>query len=240
MTIEIFEVGGCIRDELMGQHTKDVDFTVIAPSFDAMRQHLVAEGFKIHVETEQFHTIRAGVPKGHPLRERTKDADFVWARKEGPSSDGRHPDWVEPGTLHDDLARRDFTMNAVARDVNGDLIDPFGGIVDIERRELNFVGDPMERIHEDGLRVMRGFRFMVTKGVSPSRPTFDALHSREAASMLRRVSKERIKDELDKMFMFDPCHAVTIVGNLSPLHKQAIFSGPNGPLRMMATLKSRL
>src|SRR5690606_30256826 len=113
--IQMFEVGGCVRDDLLGIPTKDVDFTVVAPSFDAMRDHLIREGFRIHVESPEFVAIRAGVPEGHPLRERTKDADFVLARKDAPTGDGRRPDFVEPGTLMDDLARRDFTVNAMAR-----------------------------------------------------------------------------------------------------------------------------
>ena len=127
--IHFFEVGGCVRDSLLGRNTKDIDFTVVAPSFGAMRQHLLNEGFTIHVENPEFQTIRCGVPEGHVLRKRTKDADFVWARHEGPYSDGRHPDWVEPGTLLDDLERRDFTVNAIARGVDGHIIDPFDGQV---------------------------------------------------------------------------------------------------------------
>src|SRR4051812_1141546 len=102
MTIKFYEVGGCVRDELLGIPSKDIDFVVIAPSFEAMRAHLLAEKFKIFVEKQEFVTIRASVPPGHPLRQRTRDADFVLARKDSPTSDGRRPDYVEPGTLEDD------------------------------------------------------------------------------------------------------------------------------------------
>lgn len=130
--VVLFEVGGCVRDDLLNIPTKDIDFVAIAPSFDALRQHVLDEGFKIFIERPEFGTIRVSVPKNHPLRKKVKDADFVLARKDGPSTDGRRPDFVEPGTLCEDLARRDFTVNAMARAVGSDIIiDPFNGQRDL-------------------------------------------------------------------------------------------------------------
>lgn len=236
MTVEMFEVGGCVRDALMGRESKDVDFVVLAPSFDAMRAALVADGFKVHVEKPEFVTIRAGVPAGHPLRERTKDADFVLARKDSATGDGRRPDFVEPGTLLDDLARRDFTVNAIARAQDGTLIDPFGGVEDIAARVLRFVGDPAERITEDGLRVLRGFRFMVTKGLTPAEGTLAALVSPLAVEMLAKVSVERIREEVERMFTFDTLATLDMVAHVMPPEMQeAIFSRG---LRLSATLKA--
>jgi tRNA nucleotidyltransferase/poly(A) polymerase len=202
--MEFFEVGGCVRDSLMGVDSKDVDFTVIAPSFEAMKERIEEEGFKIFLEAPQFFTIRAGVPKDHPLRARTNDADFVWARRDSATSDGRRPDAVFPGTLMDDLARRDFTMNAIARvPLTEELIDPFGGELDIANSVIRFVGKPADRIREDGLRVMRGLRFMITKDMELEDATADAMHSDLAVEMLRIVSLERIQIELNKMLDWD-------------------------------------
>lgn len=202
--MELLEIGGCVRDELMGVSSKDVDFVVIAPSFEAMRERIVEEGFTIFLDTPEFFTIRAGVPKDHPLRARTRDADFVWARKDSATSDGRRPDFVEPGTLLDDQARRDFSMNAIARDpFTGELIDPFGGVQDIKDGIIRFVGRPEDRIREDGLRVMRGFRFMITKGMTLDSLTAEAMHSDLAIEMLGKVSIERMQVELDKMLNHD-------------------------------------
>lgn len=214
-----FEVGGCLRDELMGKSTKDIDFVVLAESFAAMEDMLVEEGFHVHTRKPEFATIRCGVPKGHPLRARTKDADFVLARKDAPSSDGRHPDFVEAGTLEDDLARRDFTMNAIARDpLTGEFIDPHGGVRDISIMKLRFVGDPIQRITEDGLRVLRGFRFVVTKGVTPTVETHQALVSDTAIEMLARPSMagERFEEEIAKMISFDHNEAVHILNFVMP------------------------
>jgi len=233
--IEIFEVGGCVRDEILGLSTKDVDFVVIAPSFDHMRDHLIAEGFKIYLEKPEFTTIRCGVPKDHPLRERSKDADFVLARKDGTYSDGRRPDFVEPGTLEDDLERRDFTVNALARNpITGAIIDPFGGLKDLECKRLKFVGEPMDRIREDGLRVMRGLRFMITKGLEPTYETWDALLSQEAAEMLRKVATERIREELEKMLAHDTLKSLHLLHKMHLHFLKAVF---RDGLRLSATLK---
>lgn len=234
-TIEMFEVGGCVRDEFMGKRSKDVDFVVLAPSFDAMRAELVRRGFTIHAEKPEFVTIRAGVPKGDPLRERTKDADFVLARKDGPTADGRRPEFVEPGDLMDDLARRDFTVNAIARAVDGRIIDPFGGRADIEFRRLRFVGDPVERITEDGLRVLRGFRFMVTKGLTPTDETLEALTRPLATEMLAKVSTERIREEVERMLAFDTLTTLDILSHTMPVEMRGVVF--SGGLRLSAIMK---
>jgi len=234
MEFDTFLVGGALRDEFMGIKSKDHDFVVLAPSFDAMREAILADGFTVHTEKPEFVTIRAGVPKDHPLREHAKDADFVLARKDSTTSDGRRPDFVEAGTLMDDLARRDFTVNALARNaVTGELHDPFDGLIDIESRILRFVGTPEDRIREDGLRVLRGFRFMVTKGLKPSSHTRVALVSELAIEMLGAVSVERIREELERMFAHDTLRTLNIFGRVPENMQRAIF---RDGLRLSATL----
>lgn len=236
MTVKLFEVGGCVRDDFLGVPVKDIDFVAVAPSFDALRQHVLDEGFKIFIEKPEFGTIRVSVPKDHPLRAKVKDADFVLARKDGPSTDGRRPDFVEPGTLEEDLARRDFTVNAMARDpLNpAEVIDPFNGQRDLRRKILRFVGNPEERIKEDGLRVLRAFRFEVTKGLSPADETYLATRSRLASKMLWCVSIERVREELEKMFQHDTQASLMLLSGLSEHMMEAIF---REGLRLSATLK---
>lgn len=240
-TLALFEVGGCVRDGLLGFPTKDVDFTVVLAGVPAnvnpfafMVDHLVGQGFTVHQERPEFVTVRAGVPVGHPLRERTKDADFVLARRDGASTDGRRPDFVELGTLEDDLARRDFTVNALARSEDGTLVDLHGGVVDLEARTLRFVGDPAARVSEDGLRVLRGLRFMLTKGLEPTVDTWDVLNSQLAADMLGCVATERVRDELERMFVFDTLGTLDLLGELEPRVRRALF--PEG-LRLSATMR---
>lgn len=234
--MRFYEVGGCVRDSLLGVPSKDVDFVVVTElGFEGMRKHLVDQGFRIFLENPEFVTIRAQVPAGHPLRARTRDADFVLARLDGPSSDGRRPDFVEPGTLRDDLSRRDFTVNALARDpITGEIIDFFGGQDDLAASTLKFVGDPMTRINEDGLRVMRALRFVITKAFLMEERTHEAVCSPEAAVMLECVSVERVREELEKMLAFDTLAALDLLAGTPAWTRRAIF---RDGLRLSATLK---
>ncbi len=242
MTFQFFEVGGCVRDHLLGIESKDVDFAVVAPSgafqnaqiaFFALSRYLKENDFHVFLETPKFLTIRARVPKNHPLSARTSVADFVLARKDGPSSDGRRPDFVLPGTLMDDLSRRDFTMNAIARDVEGNFIDPFGGVDDVANSIIRFVGDPVQRISEDGLRVVRALRFSITKNFEFHQDTWDAVNSDFAASMILSVSPERIREELNKMFAQDTVGSLNLLGVLNQTLVQNLF---RGGLNLQATL----
>src|SRR4051812_36297006 len=115
MTVHLYEVGGHVRDSLLGIKSKDIDFAVEAESFMELFNWLNAQKFDIFLITEEYGTIRARFPKGHVNAGLT--ADFVLCRKDGNYSDGRRPDSVSPGTIFDDLARRDFTVNAMARDL---------------------------------------------------------------------------------------------------------------------------
>lgn len=236
--MKFFRVGGCNRDFLMGFPTKDIDFAVECESFDELIEHVESRGFEIFGDPKpEFLTLRAKVPKNHPLFAETKVADFVMCRKDSAGSDGRRPDFVTPGTIFDDLARRDFTMNAIAKDMEtGEFIDPHNGIEDIENSVLRFVGDPMERIREDGLRVLRGFRFIVTRDIEIIHATtFGAMLSPLATEMLHKVSVERIREELNKMLKSDFFKTMEILNHvMGPEMLEAIF---RDGLRLEATLK---
>lgn len=225
--IRLYEVGGCVRDSFLGLKSKDVDFSAEAPSLEFLESSLAEAGFKIFKVNPPTLTVSAGVPKDHPLRERTNAADFVLCRKESSESDGRRPDHVEPGDIYDDLARRDFTVNAIAIDCeSGVVIDPWDGLSDLETRTLRFVGDPEQRIKEDGLRVMRAFRFMITKGLDPDWDTWNALRSDLAEEMLRvpTVNVDRRREELKKMFKHDTLKSIRLIAELPKGIQDAMFS----------------
>jgi tRNA nucleotidyltransferase (CCA-adding enzyme) len=207
MEVQLFRVGGCVRDHLLGIPCDDIDFVAVVEgsktidaAFAEMIRHVKWDlGLSVvsALVNREHVTIKALVPKGHALRSECGDVDVVLARIDGPSSDGRHPDWVKAGSLGDDQARRDLTINSICQDAEGALIDPFDGQGDIRARIIRFVGDPMTRIREDGLRVLRALRFAITKGFAI-----------EAADNLRGCSSERIQKELNKMLRHD--HVATI------------------------------
>lgn len=215
--MKIYEVGGAVRDELMGIASKDVDYAVETGSFNEMVTALGDMGFTFYLMKPEFFTVRAMAPKGSKLGAKHKVVDFVLCRKDGPSTDGRRPDYVEAGTILDDLARRDFTINAIAKDMDtGEIIDPHGGVRDIEDKVLRFVGDPLNRIEEDGLRVLRAIRFWATKDLTFHPDTLQAIRSVRAIEMLEKVTIERVREELHKMFTHNTVrsmYALSVLGN---------------------------
>lgn len=196
MSVKIYMVGGAVRDSIMGLPTsKDMDYAVEAGSYAEMRDHILASGGTIWQEREQYLTIRAKMPQ-------LGDADFVLCRKDGFYSDGRRPDYVEIGTIYDDLARRDFTMNAIAKDVEANtIIDPFHGQEDILHRRIVCVGIPKDRFEEDPLRMLRAIRFSITKGFVIVVTTECCLNDSELTrKLVETVSIDRVRDELTRCF----------------------------------------
>lgn len=249
---EAFIVGGFVRDaeraRLAGappHKAHDVDFMIAGPaSFAAMCAGLEASGFKIHKRDEETLTARSQVPAHMTmLRALSKDADFVLARAESSASNGRRPDVVEVGTLETDLARRDFTVNAMARDLaTGALIDLHGGLDDLATNTLRFVGDPMERIREDALRILRAWRFAIVKGFTLAPETRAALMSGEAARLLvalkpdgkRAVPVDRVRQEVEQMFRADTLESLRLVTGMPDHTRRAVFSDG---LRLSATVR---
>lgn len=242
--MEIFEVGGCVRDELLGIESDDIDFTVVIgetknksvdQGWSEMLSWLNDQGFKIFLETKECFTVRAKFPKGH--KREGLVADFVMARKEVGVIDGTRKPILELGTLEDDLRRRDFTMNAIAKDSEGRFIDPFGGISDIER---NLIRTPLPRaldtLLDDPLRMIRAIRFSITKGFDIDDFIVHHMFSKEVISKLRQVvSQERIQVEVTKMMKFDSIKTIKVLSEMPESLLKIIFS--NGMWLMPTTKK---
>ncbi len=180
-------VGGCVRDSLMERPVHDHD---IASS--ALPQQ-VTEIFSSEtvIPTGIKHGTVTLLLEGTPY-------EITTFRIDGDYSDSRRPDSVEfTRNIRDDLARRDFTMNAMAMDINGNIFDPFGGKEDIRSGIIRCVGDPVKRFTEDALRILRGIRFASQTGFTIEKNTSDAILSLK--ERLSNVSYERIRDELDKL-----------------------------------------
>lgn len=231
MSINFFQVGGCVRDSLMGIKPHDIDFAVEAPSFEDMLEAVERRCSKVFRDADgvpvgaEFFTLRGIDPNIGPV-------DFVWAREDGPSSDGRHPDWVKPGDIFADLARRDFACNAIAITDSGEIIDPHDGQHDIEHRTLRFVGTAEDRLREDALRAFRGVRFEITKGFHLDFNARAAI-DRMTPDQFDAVSTERIREELLRCFAHDTAASLRCLRDFPVLFDLALDRG----LWLMPTMK---
>ena len=210
---KFYEVGGCVRDEILGLKSKDIDYVAV-PSDDLLKDvssahtmfgilegYLKEEGFELFLVTPDCFTIRAKFPKNHKYQ---GVADFVMARKEiGYIPDTRQP-IIVPGTLYDDLERRDFTLNALAKDEDGNIIDMFDGMWALENKLLITPQTAWTTMLDDPLRLLRAFRFSITKGFDISPRIWETCHVDEIVEKLDKVvSQERIRDEVFKMMKHD-------------------------------------
>jgi tRNA nucleotidyltransferase/poly(A) polymerase len=212
MNFRTYLVGGAVRDEVLGIPCKDLDYVMLAPSFEAMRDHLVNEQrCTIFIEKPEFLTIRCK----HPV---LGCVDFACARKDGNYTDGRRPDTTTIAeTLEQDLARRDFTCNAMAKSLeHGRILDPFGGLRDLEQGLLRAVGSARARLDEDKLRAFRAVRFAVTKNLRIDHEIGNAIDSLTYDSF-DAVSTERIREELLKMFRIHAKRSFNFLSNDFPV-----------------------
>jgi tRNA nucleotidyltransferase/poly(A) polymerase len=169
--------------------------------FGVLTEFLRLDGFEIFLITEDCFTIRAKFPKGHQYQ---GVADFVMARKEIGYIPGTRQPMVLPGTLYDDLLRRDFTLNALAKDSDGKIIDFFDGIWALENRILLTPQDASITMLDDPLRLLRAFRFSITKGFDISPRIWETCHMESVVDKLENVvSQERVRDEIFKMTKHD-------------------------------------
>lgn len=180
-------VGGCVRDLLLGRVPGDWDVATSA------RPEQVQELFS--------HTIPTGVRHGTvTVVEAAMAIEVTTFRRESGYGDARHPDAVSFDTnLMGDLARRDFTVNAMALGEDGTVIDPFGGRGDLSRRLIRAVGDPVLRFSEDALRILRGVRFAAQLDFEIEGDTAAAME--QCACLTDKVSAERIRTEVEKTLL---------------------------------------
>ncbi len=175
-------VGGCVRDMLRGEKVNDWDVATTA------LPKKVQDTFRRVIPTGIDHGTVTVLWKGESF-------EVTSLRGEGAYSDGRRPDNVVfVGNIEQDLARRDFTVNAIAYDpVDGQVVDPFDGLTDMRNRVLRAVGNPTARFREDGLRILRGARFVATLEFELEEETEAAFGS--ALDTFRKVSPERVREE---------------------------------------------
>ncbi|WP_294329837.1 CCA tRNA nucleotidyltransferase [uncultured Sphingomonas sp.] len=183
-------VGGAVRDALLGTPVADLDIaTALSP--DEVIARLRAAGIRAVPTGIEHGTVTAVLESG-PVEVTTLRRDV--------STDGRHATVAFTNDWREDAARRDFTMNALYADPrDGTLFDYFGGLEDLAARRVRFIGDPLRRIAEDHLRILRFFRFLARFGDTPDAEGLDACTAR--AKDLMALSRERIRDELLKLLV---------------------------------------
>ena len=193
--LEAYVIGGYVRDIFLNRHSKDIDIVAVGSGIELAKA--VARKLGKRATLSVFKNFGTAQVKAGDL-----ELEFVGARRESYSHDSRKP-IVEDGTLEDDQNRRDFTINALAlclnKDRYGELIDPFGGLDDMEDLIIRTPLDPDITFSDDPLRMMRAVRFATQLGFFIDPDTFDAIiRNRERISI---ISKERIVDELNKIML---------------------------------------
>lgn len=195
LAVEVYLIGGFVRDKIIGRPTKDADIVCMGDGIALA--HKVAEKFNPKPAVAFFKTFGTAQIKINDF-----EVEFVGARKESYSYDSRKPE-VVPGSLEDDQNRRDFTINALAISLNkadfGKLIDPFGGLLDIKQQNIQTPLDPLQTFSDDPLRMMRAIRFATQIGFTIHAETFQAIV--DNAHRIKIVSQERITDELNKIML---------------------------------------
>ncbi|MDE7096523.1 MAG: CCA tRNA nucleotidyltransferase [Muribaculaceae bacterium] len=193
MGLEVYVVGGYVRDLLLGRSSADLDFVTVGSGIELARAVSSRLGRKGKL------TVYATYGTAQ-IKHRDRELEFVGARKESYTRNSRNP-IVEDGTLDDDQKRRDFTINAMAICLNadrfGDLVDPFGGVADLEAKLIRTPLDPDITFSDDPLRMMRAVRFATQLEFDILPETFEGI--RRNAGRISIITKERINDELGKI-----------------------------------------
>ena len=193
--VEAYVIGGYVRDIYLNRPSKDIDIVAVGSGIELAKRVAAKLGRRANLSI--FKNFGTAQVKCGDL-----ELEFVGARKESYSHDSRKP-IVEDGTLEDDQNRRDFTINALAlclnKDRYGELVDPFGGLDDMDDLTIRTPLDPDVTFSDDPLRMMRAVRFASQLGFFIDPDTFDAIiRNRERISI---ISKERIVDELNKIVL---------------------------------------
>lgn len=197
MGVKVFAIGGYIRDKIIGRESKDIDIVCLGDGIQLAE--LVASRFIPSPSVNVYSRFGTAMVKHKEL-----EIEFVGARKESYRLDSRKP-IVASGSLEDDQLRRDFTMNAISISLNeenfGEIIDPFDGMKDIERKIIRTPTSPEQTFSDDPLRMMRAIRFanQLSYTIEPS--TYQGIIN--SNSRIKIVSKERITAELEKIMQCD-------------------------------------
>jgi len=233
-SIEIYEVGGSLRDlHIKGERSGDRDHCVVASSFDVMRYTLNALGYEIKHEIPERHTLKCKNPIDGQVD------DFVLCRTGEKYINGTLV-YSEPGSLFQDLERRDFTINAIARNILDQVVvDYFGGLADCKYRRLRCIGNATERLIEDPRRIMRALRFIVQCDLSADRELTLSLFDDNVLDYLNHPRyRNYIVKELNKCLQYDVIRTMDALSYFTDLSK-ILFSEKGHNLNLLSNSKQR-
>lgn len=218
---DAFIVGGCVRDSILGREPNDWDVTTNALPQD------IKDIFDKTYDTGIKHGTVSVAVNGENI-------EVTTYRIDGNYSDHRRPDIVEfTSSLKEDLARRDFTVNAIAYHPEKGLIDPFNGLKDIENKLLKAVGNAENRFNEDALRMLRTVRFSAQLNFTIERATYAAI--KKCSDLIRKVSSERIRDELTRILIsqnpmhFNYLYETGLLQYIIPEFESCYYTPQNNP-----------
>ena len=199
---DAYAVGGCVRDLLLKQEPNDWDITTKA------KPEEIQKIFPDNFYENKFGTVTV---KAKSKKENLKEIEITTYRTEQSYTDKRHPDKISfTFNVEEDLSRRDFTINALALNKKGELLDLFDGQKDLDNKIIKAVGNAKERFNEDALRMIRAIRLAIILGFKIEPKTLKAIQ--EDAGLIQFIAKERIRDELVKMIMSDnPDQAISLL-----------------------------
>ena len=216
-----YVVGGCVRDACLGLEPHDYDICTAA--LPEQTEAVFAE-FPLVLAGKKHGTVGVVTELGV--------VEITTFRTEGGYQDNRHPDWVKfVGSVEEDLARRDFTVNAMAYSPKRGFADPYGGQADLKQKLLRAVGDPKQRFQEDSLRILRGVRFAVGYSLAVEPATESAMQTQ--AQLMDNLARERVFDELCKLLPLvsaeDLCRFAPILAAVIPELKPMIGFDQHSP-----------
>lgn len=222
-SFEAFVVGGCVRDSIIGRDPQDWDIATSA------KPQEVKGLFPKTVDTGLQHGTVTVLINKQPY-------EITTYRIEGKYINNRKPETVEfTNSIEEDLSRRDFTINAMAYNPAKGLVDPFGGLCDIDAKQIKAVGNALHRFEEDALRMLRAVRFSAQLGYRIEKQTFEAIHYH--CKLIHNISGERIRDELTKTLLANPMSFETlqstgILKEILPELDQCFATQQNHPYHM--------
>jgi poly(A) polymerase len=204
MQVEVYVIGGFVRDKIIGRPTSDADIVCVGNAIDLANEVAMMYSPKPAVAIyKNFGTAHFKIPMGEKSIGML-DVEFVGARRESYRASSRKPDIV-PGTLEDDQNRRDFTINALAVSLNkndyGQLADPFNGLRDLAEKRIHTPLEPLMTFSDDPLRMLRAIRFAAQLNFQIDPETFSAII--QDSERIRIISQERITEELNKIIATD-------------------------------------